>query len=164
MHHIGVMWLSNAICPAQEHFISNLIRQKLYTHIDRMGPDLVVHHNKTFVLYLPELEFHELSLIMLNFALRSRGYRTIYLGQSVPIEDLYQVYQRIGDVQFISHFTTQPVSVLLPGYLKKLVDQFSGSNCEFHLTGSVIHGTKSPELGLINVYNDLGHLLNAVVA
>jgi hypothetical protein len=101
---------------------------------------------------------------MLNFALRSRGYRTIYLGQSVPIEDLYQVFQRIGDVQFVSHFTTQPVSVLLPGYLRKLVDQFSGTQCEFHLTGTVIQGTKSPELGLINIYSDLGQLLSAVVA
>lgn len=164
MHQIGVMWLSNAICPAQEHFISNLIRQKLYTHIDKLGPDLAVHQERTFVLYLPELEFHELSLIMLNFALRSRGYRTIYLGQSVPIEDLYQVYQRIGDVQFISLFTTQPVSVLLPGYMRKLVEQFAGTNCEFHLTGGVIQGTKSPELGLINIYSDLGLLLNALVS
>ncbi|MFM7725100.1 MAG: hypothetical protein ACKO7B_00225, partial [Flavobacteriales bacterium] len=86
------------------------------------------------------------------------------LGQSVPIEDLYQVYQRIGEVQFISLFTTQPVSVLLPGYLRKLVEQFSGSECEFHLTGGVIQGTRSPELGLINVYSDLGQLLNAVTA
>jgi hypothetical protein len=129
-----------------------------------LGPELVVHHEKTFVLYLPELEFHELSLIMLNFALRSRGYRTIYLGQSVPIDDLYQVYQRIGQVQFVSLFTTQPVSVLLPGYLRKLVDQFSGSACEFHLTGGVIQGTKSPELGLVNIYTNLGQLLSAVVA
>jgi DNA-binding transcriptional MerR regulator len=164
MHQLGVMWLSNAICPAQEHFISNLIRQKLYTHIDKLGPDLAVHQDRMFVLYLPELEFHELSLIMLNFALRSRGYRTIYLGQSVPIEDLHQVYQRIGDVHFISLFTTQPVSVLLPGYLRKLVDQFSGTGCEFHLTGGVVRGMKSPELGLINVYPDLGLLLNTLVS
>lgn len=162
MHQIGVMWLSDAICPAQEHFITNLIRQKMYTHIDRLGPDLVVHKDKTYVLYLPELEFHELSLIMLNFSLRSRGYKTIYLGQSVPIDDLYQVYNRIGDVQFVSLFTTQPVSILLPGYLRKLVDRFSETSCEFHLTGGVIKDTRSPELGLINIYSDLGQLLNAI--
>ena len=162
MHQIGAMWLSDAICPAQEHFISNLIRQKLYTHIDRLGPDLVVHQNKTFVLFLPELEFHELSLIMLNFSLRSRGFRTIYLGQSVPMEDLHQVYSRIGEVHFISLFTTQPVSVVLPNYMRKLVERFSGSTCEFHLTGGVIKDTKSPELGPVNIYPDLGQLLNAV--
>jgi cob(I)alamin adenosyltransferase len=50
MHQIGVMWLSNTICPAQEHFISNLIRQKLYTHIDKLGPDLAVHQDRLFVL------------------------------------------------------------------------------------------------------------------
>jgi MerR family transcriptional regulator, light-induced transcriptional regulator len=164
LHQIGLLWLSNAICPAQEHFISNLIRQKIYAHTDKLGTDLIVKHEKTFVLYLPELEFHELSLIMLNFALRSRGYRTIYLGQSVPVDDLYQVYQRVGQVHYISQFTTQPVNVLLPGYLKKISEKFMDSNCEFHLTGGMIHGQKSPELGLIYFYPDLSALMQEVTA
>ncbi len=164
MVHIGTLWLSNAICPAQEHFISNLVRQKIYAHTDKLGTDLVVKHDKTFVLYLPELEFHELSLLMLNFALRSRGFKTIYLGQSVPLDDLFQVYQRSGPVHYISLFTAQPAQVLLPSYLQKLIDKFRGTHCEFHLTGGVLSGIKSPELGLINIHKDISTMLLEVIS
>jgi MerR family transcriptional regulator, light-induced transcriptional regulator len=164
MNQVGTFWLTNAICPAQEHFISNLVKQKIYSHTDKLGTDLVTKHHKTFVLYLPELEFHELSLLMLNFALRSRGFKTIYLGQSVPLDDLIQVYQRAGTVHFLSLFTTQPANVLVPSYLKKLVEKFVDTNCEFHLTGGVLHGMKSPELGLVNIYKDLNALLAEVIA
>lgn len=164
LHQIGLMWLSNAICPAQEHFVSNLIRQKLYAHINKLGPELVINHNRTFVLYLPELEFHELSLIMINFVLRTKGYRTIYLGQSVPVDDLYQVYQRIGNVHFVSLFTTQPAQVLLPGYLKKISQRFEDTQCTFHLTGNILHGTRTPDLQLIQIYKSIEHMLEEVFA
>jgi DNA-binding transcriptional MerR regulator len=162
--HIGTLWQTSAICPAQEHFISNLVRQKIYSHTDKLGTDLVVKHDKTFVLYLPELEFHELSLLMVNFALRSRGFKTIYLGQSVPMEDLVQVYQRSGPVHFISLFTTQPAQVLVPGYLQKIAEKFRDTHCEFHLTGGILHGMKSPELGVINIYKDIESMLTTVSA
>lgn len=164
LQQIGILWMTNTICPAQEHFISNLIRQKLYAQINNLRPELVTKHEHTFVLYLPELEFHEISMIMLNFTLRSRGYRTIYLGQSVPLEDLYQIYQRIGDVHFISQFTTQPANVLIPAYLKKITDNFRGTNCVFHFTGAQVHGLKSPEVGLIEVHSDLGKMLESIAS
>lgn len=161
---IGTLWQTNAICPAQEHFISNLVRQKIYAHTNKLGTDLIIRHDKTFVLFLPELEFHELSLLMLNFALRSRGFKTIYLGQSVPLDDLVQVQQRIGTAHFLSLFTTQPAHVLIQGYLKKLVEKFEHTNCEFHLTGGMIQGIKTPELGLVNIHKDLNSLLAEVIA
>lgn len=156
LREIGVLWMSSSICPAQEHFISNLIRQKLYAQTNRILLDEAAQDAETFVLYLPELEFHEISLIMLNYSLRSRGHRTIYLGQSVPLEDLYQVYQRIGQVRFVSLFTTHPNQVLLDSYLAKLIDNFRDTGCVFHISGPIVKGKKSPELGMFNMYDDLG--------
>jgi DNA-binding transcriptional MerR regulator len=164
LRQIGMLWLSNAICPAQEHFISNLIRQKMYAQINKLGTDLITKHDKTFVLYLPELEFHELSMIMMNFVLRSRGYRTIYLGQSVPLDDLYQVYQRIGEVHFISLLTTQPPQVLVPNYLQKMSDRFDNTGCTVHLSGANLKGTKAPGLGVIYVYDSVEAMLNEVAS
>ena len=164
LRQIGMLWLSNAICPAQEHFISNLIRQKMYAQIDKLGTDLVTKQDKTFVLYLPELEFHELSLIMLNFVLRSRGYRTIYLGQSVPLDDLYQVYQRIGQVHFVSLLTTQPPQVLVPNYLQKMNERFEDTGCEIHLSGANLKGVKTPGLGVIYLHDSVEGMLNEMAA
>ena len=36
LHRIGVLWMTGSIVPAQEHFISNLIRQKIVTAIDSL--------------------------------------------------------------------------------------------------------------------------------
>ena len=61
---IGVLWQTGSISPAQEHFISNLIRQKIMVAIDGQ----VVHptdYNKKFLIYLPENEMHEISLLVL---------------------------------------------------------------------------------------------------
>lgn len=159
LREIGVLWMSSSICPAQEHFISNLIRQKLYAQTNRILPDESALDAETFVLFLPEMEFHEISMLMLNFSLRSRGHRTIYLGQSVPLEDLYQVYQRVGAVKFVSIFTTHPNQVLLDSYFNKLRDHFQNTGCSFYISGPLVKGKKPIEIGMFYLYDDLGSFL-----
>lgn len=101
---IGVMWQTGSINPAQEHFISNLIRQKLIVAID----GVVVPENtkaKKIVLFLPDGELHELSLLYFNYLLKSKGHAVIYLGQSVPMNDLKKVTEiRKPDI-IVSVFT-----------------------------------------------------------
>jgi DNA-binding transcriptional MerR regulator len=88
LERIGVMWLVGSINPAQEHFISNLIRQRLISEIE-----LLPSPNKDqpkAILFLPEHEWHELGLLLYHFHLRSRGINTIYLGQSLPYASLLE--------------------------------------------------------------------------
>lgn len=88
---IGILWQTGTINPAQEHFISNLLKQKIYAAIDGVAPEF--HENsKKFVLFLPEWEMHELGLLFYNYMLRTRGHKVIYLGQNVPYVDVQQVY------------------------------------------------------------------------
>ncbi len=162
LREIGVLWLTNTICPAQEHFISNLIRQKIYAQIDKYGMREPKKDSPTYVFYLPEMEFHELSLLMLSHIFRTRGFKTIFLGQSVPIDDLLQVHLRVGDVQFVSIFTSQPASTLLPSYLGKLTETFRETNCTFHFSGYVLKDKKPTVLGLFNYYTDLHAMLSLV--
>jgi DNA-binding transcriptional MerR regulator len=92
LNKIGMMWQTGSINPAQEHFISNLIRQKLIAAIDSQKPaknDMP----KKFVLFLPDGELHELSLLYFNYLLRSLGHQVTYLGQTVPFEDLQKVVE-----------------------------------------------------------------------
>jgi DNA-binding transcriptional MerR regulator len=88
----GVMWLTGSINPAQEHFISNLIRQKLIVGIDSL-PKSVPKDAPKAILFLPENELHESSLLLYNYMLKSRGYHTYYFGQSVPLVDLKRVLE-----------------------------------------------------------------------
>jgi len=88
---VGVLWITDSINPAQEHFITSLIRQKLIAAIDSQAcnysPDAY-----TALLYLPEGELHEISLLYFHYLLRKAGIRAYYLGQSLPFEDLKKIY------------------------------------------------------------------------
>ena len=91
MEKIGVLWQTGNITPAHEHFISNLIRQKLITSIAALP--IPGKKSRKAILFLAEGELHELGLLFFHYLARSRGFKTIYLGQSVPHEDLKTIYQ-----------------------------------------------------------------------
>ncbi len=87
---IGLLWQIGTIYPAQEHFVSNLIRQKLIIAIDGQSGNSKPA-SKTFLIFLPSNEWHELGLLFYSYLVKKAGFRVIYLGQSVPFEDLIEV-------------------------------------------------------------------------
>ncbi|NVO20672.1 MAG: MerR family transcriptional regulator [Bacteroidetes bacterium] len=90
LEKIGVLWQTGTITPAQEHFVSNLIRQKLIMAIDGQNP-ATGEHTKVFMLFLPEQEYHELGLLFTHYLIKKAGHQVIYLGQNVPISDLSEI-------------------------------------------------------------------------
>lgn len=88
---LGVLWLTGSINPVQENFISYLIRQKVICAIDR-EPMALPGKAPKFLLYLPEGERQELSLLFLHYLLKSRGNKVIYIGQDISLSDLKDVY------------------------------------------------------------------------
>ena len=87
---IGVLWQTGAINPAQEHFISNLIRQKLIVAID--GQFVNIHENSSkYLLYLPAGKLHELTLLFICYLIKARHQKVVYFGQSLPFEDLKSI-------------------------------------------------------------------------
>jgi len=86
LEKIGILWMTNHINPAQEHLVSNIIRQKLIVGIESTGSHF--QSNSTVLLFLPEGEHHELGLLFIYYLLKSRGVKVLYLGANVPIKDL----------------------------------------------------------------------------
>jgi len=82
----GVLWVSSKVMPSQEHMACALIRRKLSAAID--GLPAPTKLDKTFLLYLPDDEWHELSLVFSDYLVRRSGYKTVYLGQNVPVKNL----------------------------------------------------------------------------
>jgi len=87
LEKIGVLWLVGTINPAQEHFITNLIRQKIVAAIDGL---IVTPASgaKRYMLFLPPNELHELSLLYFWYKLKKAGNKVIYFGQSLPVDNL----------------------------------------------------------------------------
>jgi DNA-binding transcriptional MerR regulator len=118
LDRIGIMWLVGSINPAQEHFISNLIRQKVISEIDK----LPIPENKedAVMLYLPEHEWHEISLLFYQFILRSKNIPTIYLGQSLPYESLIQCVNQLKPKALVTSWLTAVEDKFMENYFKQL--------------------------------------------
>lgn len=104
LEKIGVLWMTDHINPAQEHLVSNIIRQKLMIGIESTGS--VVSVDKTLLLFLPEGEHHELGLLFTYYLLKSRGVRVLYLGANVPLKDLEFVIKLKRPDHVYTHLTS----------------------------------------------------------
>lgn len=87
LEKVGILWQSGDVNPAQEHFVSNLIRQKIIAAAEQL-PHTFFPKAKKFILLLPEDEYHELSLLFAQYLLKESHHEVIYLGQSVPYSDV----------------------------------------------------------------------------
>lgn len=129
LDNIGLLWQTDTITPAHEHFIVELIKQKILISTDRAQSNNSARHtNKTHVIFLPDNEIHELGVLFANYKLTSEGFQSIYLGQSVPIESLEYLTDYYDEITFISSFTIKPEVELLESYLKKFSKKLLTNN------------------------------------
>ena len=90
LEKIGILWVTGSVTPAQEHFICNLIRQKLIVAIDGQVTN-VTNRSKRILMFLPQYEMHELSLLFFAFLFKTRNHQIIYLGANLPFKDVQSV-------------------------------------------------------------------------
>ncbi len=90
LQHVGILWLSGSTNVAHEHFITHLVKQRLYVSIDQITTPIMPDAKK-FILFLPNGENHELSLLFASYILKTRGHEVIYVGSSTPVDDLNQL-------------------------------------------------------------------------
>ena len=159
MNQIGVLWLTSAICPAQEHFVSNLIRQKLFRLIDEKAKK-TKDETTAYVLYLPEREIHEISLLLAHYLLLESGKRSIFLGQSVPFEDLLAVEKKFNNIEFISICTTTPNPQESQAYVDNVETMFAGLPVRFHLTGPVFSNVICGKGQIVHIYPSAHQLMS----
>jgi len=130
---VGLLWQIGTIYPGQEHFISNLIRQKMIVAIDGLVPDKNPTIRKTFVLYLPDDELHEIGLLYHSYIIQKMGHKVIYLGQMVPFDDLIQIAQTHNPDGFVTYFTSSITNNNIENHLTKLQTLFD--NKKIYVSG-----------------------------
>lgn len=160
MNEIGLLWQSGTITPAQEHFISYLIKQKLLVNTEKIQVLEPTRTDKIFVLYLPENEIHELGLMYLNYEILLNGYKTIYLGESVPVESLKDMKQYFDHIVYVSYFTVQPARDAVDDYLKEIASEIMDVDSQVWLLGRMtefIDVKQLPEA--VMVFNSIADLV-----
>lgn len=119
---IGTYWQVGSIFPAQEHYVTSILRQKLIAETDKLG----VNNEKgqSILFFLPEGELHEMSLLFYAYLARKFGYNVIYLGQFVPFGDLAKVQSHIKIDYVFTAFINPLTKEDLENYLLQLKETF----------------------------------------
>jgi DNA-binding transcriptional MerR regulator len=120
---IGILWQTGTINPAQEHFISNLIRMKLFVAIDSL-PNVFNPQAKKIVLFLPEWELHEIGLLTYYYLAKKHGFKVYYLGQNVPLYDLFAVSSTIEPDIIATYFVSAVNMDELKDYIEEITTHY----------------------------------------
>lgn len=164
LNELGLMWQTDSIRLSHEHFISNLIKQKIYLNIEQLQKVTATKNGRTFVLFLPENEIHEIGLLYLNYEIFLKGYKSIYLGQTVPLESLEDFSKYYDNVTFVSYFTVEPDKDSLDKYITTFKETVGlTKNSHLWILGyqtQHLVTEKLPEE--IKVFNSIDEVINAL--
>lgn len=164
LNELGLLWQTDTISPAHEHFITHLIKQKIYINTEKLQILEPTKKDKVFALFLPENEIHEIGLLYINYEITLRGYKSIYLGQTMPIENLVDLLKYYDNVHFVSYFTVSPTKDDLNQYFNEFSRTLNLSgNSKLYVLGHQIQHIREEELpSSIKVFNSIEHLLDTV--
>ena len=135
LEKIGILWVTGHVNPAQEHIVTNILRHKLISAIE--STKLKTSIKKTFLLFLPEGEYHELGLLFMYYLLKSQGFSVIYLGANVPLKNAeYIIKFKKPDFTFI-HLTATASNFSLEKLLHDIKPHFG--KVQTIITGQLTH-------------------------
>jgi DNA-binding transcriptional MerR regulator len=152
---IGIMWQTGSVYPSHEHFISNLVRQKLISAINNLScPEEAFR--KKYLLFLPENEFHELSLLFSYYLLKTRNNKVIYLGQNLQLPDIRTIYHSVEPDYILTVLTASPQPNQVQSYIDIIAKEFDKSKVLISGRQVFGHNIHFPEnVLLLHKYQDL---------
>ena len=162
LEHIGLLWQTDTLLAAHEHFISNLIAQKIQSNTEKLQYS-INNTDKSYVLFLPENEIHELGLMYLNYELVLRGHHTIYLGQSLPLNNLDYFFNGEREISFITSLTVRPYDEEIEDYFREIDTILGDTGHQFFAIGRKIDRVQHLEFNSkISFYKGVTDLLKVL--
>ncbi len=163
MTEMGLLWQAETISPAHEHFISYLIKQKLLINTEKLQVMKPTKTDKVFVLSLPMNEVHELGLMYLNYETLLHGYKSIYLGESVPIESLTDLKNHFESIVYVSYLTVQPDKDAINDYIDRMIQELQGDSIELWFLGRMVEFIDKDKFdNKIKIFNSISDLVRHI--
>ena len=154
---LSLLWLTGSINPVQENFISHLIRQKIIVAIDGEAIAPKEQPNK-FMIYLPEGERQELSMLFMVYLLKSRQLPTGYLGQDISVNDLADAYDVHQPDYIFTMITETFAKESVQQYLNRLEQTFPSA--KIVVSGYQVAAQQIQSFGNVEVLSSLGEVIN----
>lgn len=158
LERIGILWVTNHINPAQEHLVTNIIRQKLIAGIETVFTHIT--SNKLVLLFLPEGEHHELGLLYICYLLKSRGVKTLYLGANVPVADIEFVSKFKKPDYLYTHLTATAANFNFEKFLHQISTRLE--NFSLVISGQLTSSYKKPLPPKINFKTSLQDVIDYI--
>lgn len=150
LNKIGMLWMTNHVIPAQEHFCSYIIQHKIIAHTD--GLPMPDSSAPQIVLFCPHGEYHELPLFYINYLLKKWGWITFYLGSDVSI-DLLKPFNDSAQIKYLFlHLITNFTGFGMDDYFEKLCKTFPQKTIV--ATGQAVFGLQRQFTNLIILKKD----------
>lgn len=163
IQELGFLWQTDTITPAHEHFFSYLIKQKLMTNTEKLQSQEPLKTDRVFVLYLPMNEIHELGIMYLNYEILNLGYKTIYLGESVPIDSLKDMKKHFDNITYVCYMTVEPNKDEVNHYIKSLKQDILDETSNLYLIGRMTENVDSKLITeKITTFNSIKELVEFI--
>ena len=155
---LGLMWRKDNICPAHEHFITDQIKLKLSAAIDRCRS--VNKSAKTWLLFLPEDEDHDIGLMMAAYMLHMHGQNVIYLGSKVPLSSLKAVISTTNVDAVLFFMVSNRLEEAAQNYINQLSDICLSTR--IHLAGNSLVIERLKNINHINCFKSFEEFESAI--
>ena len=158
LDRIGILWLTNKMAPSQEHFLSENIKQKLIVASDTYFKK--VNTGETWLLFLPENEFHEIGLLFARFLLVKNGFNVIYLGSNLPYDSLNQVDDKVKIDNTLMFAVSNSSIININSTIEYLESNFESANkyiISTEMTAKMIVKNSS-----VNILTDVNSFINVI--
>lgn len=116
---LSTMWIAGSVKGVHENFVSNIIRRKTIVETDKLSRSEAQPHFRCLI-YLPEHESHELSLLFLQYLLVKNHAKVINLGIGVPLIDVLEAKHIFKPDYIFSIFNDSFSETPLQPYLNEL--------------------------------------------
>lgn len=165
LEEIGLLWQTDTIKPIHEHYVTELIKQKIYLNIAELKfTTLPSVNHQLYVLFLPENEIHDLGILYLNYELLAAGRKAIYLGPSLPMDNFDYLLDRHDNLIFVSYLTVSPTNT----NISEFIDSFQDRICKEKTRELLLFGQRSQEIKKTDLpenvmtYNSISDFINTL--
>lgn len=138
LKRIGLLWLTDHLIPAQEHFLSALIRKKILLQIEGLPKlrDIGIHN---ILLFTPAGEYHEIPLLFIQYLFKKNQISTTYLGANISEDEIADYLSKRN----ITHLYFHTITNLTGKTLDELIISYKTNFPEQTL---VVSGNKASEI------------------
>ena len=159
LEKVGILWMTSRLAPAQEHLVSNILFRKLAVAIEKL-PLPEAGRTPCAMLYLPEGEIHEISLLYVYYMLRKQGKNVIYLGANSPVREVQLVYEAKRPDYIYTHLTSTAHDFDLAKYVKRLNELMP--DADILMSGAMLREKKGPRPANIRFLHSLAEVREAI--